>query len=300
MRLPAAASVLLVLALVACDAVDPAPPDAGYVVEAYLEASEMLPQVRVSRTAAVGVPYDFERLAVTNARVTIHLLDAAGTAERTYPYRDIPEQPGVYRPARFGHVMPSRTYALEVVLENEARTITARTRVPALIRLGGVNADTVVYQSTDQFVLRIRRDEQRERQGYFIFATEAMDARVEHLTPFARDLYDRGNVSLDELRQGASPILNEANYDVEDDSTLAIRFPWLAVLFYGPNRVTANALDDNLYDLIRTQSVQRGGSTLSPGEIPNILEHIDGGTGIFGSFARASFDIYVRRNDGAL
>ncbi|MCH8961449.1 MAG: hypothetical protein IH820_09040 [Bacteroidetes bacterium] len=30
------------------------------------------------------------------------------------------------------------------------------------------------------------------------------------------------------------------------DGTLTIRYPWLAVIFYGPNRIFANAIDDNL------------------------------------------------------
>ena len=42
----------------------------------------------------------------------------------------------------------------------------------------------------------------------------------------------------------------------------------VAIIFYGPNRIFANALDDNLYDYIRSQSIQQGGSTFSPGEIP--------------------------------
>ena len=58
----------------------------------------------------------------------------------------------------------------------------------------------------------------------------------------------------------------------------------------------ASAVDDNLFDFIRSQSVQQGGSTLAPGEIPNVLDHIEGGTGIFGSLARVSHETFVRPN----
>jgi hypothetical protein len=95
------------------------------------------------------------------------------------------------------------------------------------------------------------------------------------------------------LRITNSPIINEGNYDINQDGTLTIRLPWIAVAFFGENRLTASALDDNLYDFIRTQTVQQGGSTLSPGEIPNVIERIEGGTGVFGSFARSSYVVRI-------
>ncbi len=65
------------------------------------------------------------------------------------------------------------------------------------------------------------------------------------------------------------------------------------------NYYIANALDDNLYDYIRSQSIQQGGSTFSPGEIPNPLEHVVGAHGTFGSYARISFDLFVLRPEEA-
>ena len=91
---------------------------------------------------------------------------------------------------------------------------------------------------------------------------------------------------------------NEDNYDVNPDGTLTIRYPWLGITFYGPNRLIANALDDNLYDFIRSQSVQQGGSTFAPGEIPNPLARVNGAHGVFGSYARVSFDLFVIRPEG--
>ena len=106
-------------------------------------------------------------------------------------------------------------------------------------------------------------------------------------------------MTLEDLRVGGSPILNEENYDVNPDGTLTIKYPWLAITFYGPNRIFANALDDNLYDYIRSQSIQQGGSTFSPGEIPNPLENVEGAHGVFGSYARISFDLFVLRPEEA-
>lgn len=282
-----------------CDAYVPATYEPEYVVEAYLAAGEPLPQVRLSRTAPVDTPYEFERYAVQGARVVIRRLGPDGGAVASYGYREAPGQPGVYVPTTFANVAPRETYRLEVGFggsgDSLTDSLTAQTTVPAPISLGDVNADTAVYQSSDQFELRVRRDPGAARQAYFRFSTEALDARYEQMTPFARDLYERGDLTIEEMRRGASPILNEANYEVEDDSTLVIRYPWLGVLFFGPSRVVAYALDDNLYDFVRSQNVQQGGSTLPPGEIPNVLERVDGGTGVFGSFSSATFDVYVAR-----
>ncbi len=46
------------------------------------------------------------------------------------------------------------------------------------------------------------------------------------------------------------------------------------------------SLDPALQAFVQSQAVQRGGSTLSPGEIPNVTTNVEGGLGIFGSFAR--------------
>jgi len=134
-------------------------------------------------------------------------------------------------------------------------------------------------------------------QTYFIFVTEALDAREEQLTPFAKALFEDqdGEITIEELRINGAPILNEGNYDANADGTLTIKVPWLAIIFYGPNRLIANAIDDNLYDFIRSQSVQQGGSTFAPGEIPNVLERIEGARGVFGSYARIQQELFVRR-----
>ena len=114
------------------------------------------------------------------------------------------------------------------------------------------------------------------------------------MTPFYAEFVGEDE-DLDDVLITESPPINEQNYDINDDGTLTIRLPWIAVAFYGPNRITASTVDDNLYDFLRSQQVQQGGSTFSPGEIPNVIAHVDGGTGVFGSLARVAADIQVER-----
>ena len=69
----------------------------------------------------------------------------------------------------------------------------------------------------------------------------------------------------------------------------------IAVAFYGDALVGTAAVDDALYDFMRYQGVQTNGSTLSPGEIPNVLDHINGGRGIFSSMAKVESVMTVLR-----
>lgn len=290
--------LLLALTIAACDSVDSGTFSVEYVVESYLVAGEPLQQVRLSRTTPINQAYEFSDLAVGDARVEIQLLGPGGEVDERYAFVPAEDTPGVYRPVEQDvRALPLRTYRLNVEVPG-ADPITSTTVVPDTFRVVSANADTVVFQSTDQLEIEVSLSSSPGRsQSYYIAVTEALDARKETLTPFAKSVYERsdGDVSIENLRVSGSPILNQDNYDLNPNNTLTIRYPWLGVAFYGPNRVSLNAIDDNLYDFIRSQSVQQGGSTFSPGEIPNPIERVAGARGVFGSYARIFYDVYVLR-----
>lgn len=290
--------LISLLVFAACDSGDPGTYEEEIVVEGYLEAGAPFEPVRLSRTLPLNQQYAFQ--AVQDAEVRVDLLDANGAVEVSYPYRMAADEPGVYRAVdEAARVEPLRTYRLEASVPGSDR-ITATTVVPDTFSVVGASNDSLVYQSTEQLQLRVTRSRVPGRdQTYFIFVTEALDAREEQLTPFAKALFENqdGELTIEDLRLNGAPILNESNYDANADGTLTIKVPWLAIVFYGPNRLIANAIDDNLYDFIRSQSVQQGGSTFAPGEIPNVLERLEGARGVFGSYARIQQDLFVRRAD---
>lgn len=286
-----------VLGWAACDQVTPSRFVPEYVVESYQIAGEPLQPVWLTRTLPITARYVPDSVRVRGARVRVALLDAQGMPERWYPYEEHPEAPGYYVPVprvREVRVRPLRTYRLEVRMPDGTQ-LAAETTVPDTFRVLGVNLDSVRYRSEVRLELFMTRSEYPGRQAVYIITTEALEPTEENLTPLGRALYEDSTFTLDEMRVSGSPILNEAHYVETADGTLRLQLPWLAVLFYGPNRVTISALDDNLYDLIRTQSVQQGGSTLSPGEIPAVLEHVEGGRGVFGSYARVQYTFVVTR-----
>ena len=267
------------------------------IVESYLIAGEPLDFVRVSWSASSTRTYDFTANAIRGAEVRVLLLSDNGAGEITYRFTMRDEEPGVYRPEPVADmtVQAGRTYRLEVDVPGVADLVTATTIVPGAFETVRANADTVQYQGTGQLELDVTRSFYPGRQSIFVFSTEALDPRPELLTPFYSDISDGGEDDVADLRVTESPIINEANYDVNADGTLTIKLPWIAVAYYGPNRLTANALDDNMYDFIRTHSVQQGGSTLAPGEIPNVIDHVDGGNGVFGSLSRSIFEVFIRQ-----
>lgn len=203
-------------------------------------------------------------------------------------------RPGFYEPESDDLVLPLRTYRLEAVIGEDR--VSATTVVPDTFSLARINTERAIYQGDEQIEFVMTRSTYPGRQTVFMFTSEALDPRADQLTPIAEHLYEEEEVTLDELRLTTSPPLNEANYTVNADGTLTVPMPWLMVAFYGPQRVSAQAIDDNMLDFIRSLQVQQGGSTLSPGEIPNVLDHVEGGSGLFASYAMMSYEVFIERN----
>jgi hypothetical protein len=284
-------------AILACDTTSVSEFEPQVVVEAYIVAGEPLRQVRVTRTVSVDELYDPVLAALNDAEVEISLLDQSGAVEDTYPFV-LSADPGVYVPLQSATVLPLREYRLQVRTPLAPEPVTSETTVPGLFEVIEISADSLTYQGDEQFEVRLTRSTYPGRQSIFVFSTESLDPTVENLTPLYREIAVGDDDSIDpadlqEFLVNESPPFNEGNYTPNPDGTLTIQYPWIALAFYGPNRIIANALDDNLFDYLRSQSIQQQPSTLSPGTIPNIIDRVEGGTGVFGSFARSVTEIYV-------
>lgn len=286
--------LLLFLLLQGCDLYPQDDYREYYVVESYLVANEELPEVLLTRTLPADVEYSFERAAVSEADVSVRLLDEQGNIETEVGYEL--DSRGVFIPQTSLTVEPEHWYELAINLPN-GETIRSQTLVPGSFQTVEMPADTVVYQSEEQITVTTTRSSYPGRQSYFIFTVAVDSPAVENLTPFYLDAYNDGEEDLSEFTINSSGIINEGNYDENPDNTLTLRVPWLAIAFYGDNEITASAIDDNLYDFIRSQNVQTGGgpSTLPPGEIQNIIYNVEGGIGIFGSIATSSNTVFIRR-----
>ena len=278
----------------ACDVNDPTEFKPEYVVESYLFAAEPLPELKLSQTVPFGEQYVFEEQAVSNAIVKLRLMSESGGVEKEYLYGE--QQKGIYRAANSAdRVLPLREYSMEITFPDDDALLTSSTTVPDSFKIVQTSGDTVVFLSTEQLEITVTPSFTPGRQNVFIFSTEAFDVRFENLTPFFKDFFDEGKDGIEDFRINESPPINEENYDRNPDGTLTIKLPWIAVSFFGENRISANAIDDNIFNFITSQNLQFTPSTLSPGEIPDVIDPIEGGRGIFGSFARVTKDIFIAK-----
>ncbi|MEZ4698095.1 MAG: DUF4249 family protein [Rhodothermales bacterium] len=274
-----------------CDSTSPDETSPRYVVESYLIAGEPFRRVLVSTTAGIDAQYNFGDRLVRDATVRIDRLAADGSTAESIPFERLSS---VYQPVdQSVIVQPGATYRL-VVNTADGNVVSSETTVPGAFEVVSVNADSVQYQGDVQVAVNISKSVYKDRQSIFVFSIESLDPSLDALTPVYSSFIESED-DLEDVLITESPPFNQDNYEANSDGTLTIKLPWLAVAFYGPNRIVASAIDDNLFDFLRSQSIQQGGSTFSPGEIPNVITHVDGGTGVFASMARASLQTYIGR-----
>lgn len=296
--------IALVVVTTGCDTTVASRHEEEPVVEAYLAAGSVLPRVRLTTTAAIDGVYDADRLGIRAADVRIARIDGDAASRWSVAYRAVADSAGIYAPTENRTVEPGATYRLDVALA-DGTTLDATTIVPGAFEIVSQSSPTVVYQGADQFETELTPSSYPGRDAIYIITIESLDPRTDRLTPFYLDAiydiapgdpYDPDTLDVDEIAdfvKASSPPLNEANYRKMGEATLKPRLPWFSVVFYGPIRVQVSSIDDNLYDFIRFQNAQSGGSTLSPGEIPNILDGVNGGVGVFGSYTPVSSVIEV-------
>lgn len=268
-----------------------------YVVESYLIADDFLPAVRLSTSAPIDEEYTFQKGVVSGADIEIRLLNPDSSVAETYSY--LQKSNGVYIPAATIVVKPSRLYELHVTTpDNE--TITATTFVPGRFETVNELQNQYVYQSEEQIEVTTTPSSYiTGRQSYYIFSINVVDGTPSDLTPFYRDLVFEQDNRVQNYFINSSGIINEGNYERKPNGNITLTVPWLAIAFYDSNDVIANTIDDNMYDFLRTQDAQTGGTTLSPGEIQNIRYNINGGIGIFGSMASDTNRVYISRPETA-
>jgi len=294
-------SLLLAAGLLGCDTTAPVP-DTQVVVEAYLQGGAPMDSIRLTRSVAPDQAYRPADAAVSDATVEVRQLAADGTTAATIPFEEV--SAGVYAPTSLPvpRVQPLTTYELSVTADGEE--ITATTTVPDTISIADTQNETVPYQGGEQPSFTITSPQSdRSGQAVLVLMTSSLldfsqpDSVLSgQLTPFYQEDYDPEEDSLEMYRTTSSGILNEANFERDEGGRITTKLPWISVAFYGPNASAVHVIDDNLFDVIRSQQAQApGGNGLGPGELPNVIEHVEGGTGVFGSYVRDRTEIFIQR-----
>lgn len=262
-----------------------------YVVDSYLISGETLSELRLSKSGIISETFDLDKNGVNGAIVTIREHDLQGNLTWTEVYNSLGN--GLYAPNDPDLIAkPRHRYDLEI-LTPDGNTIRANTVVPDTFSVLSLNATELPYQGLEQFTLELTPSFNPKRQSYYIFSTRTLDPDNAELVPLYANF--AGDDGREDFFVVSSGLLNESNTQRTGAGVVELVFPWIGVAFYGPNRVSAAAVDDAMYNFVRSADVQFGGGTQSPGEIENVISNIDGGIGIFGSYAIISVDVMVTK-----
>lgn len=296
----------LTLIWAGCDASSTSQHEEEIVVEAYLVVDEPLPPIWLSTSIPVNSTFSAEGTALRNANVKVFQLASNGSVAQTFDYVESVDEPGTYLSTTNAVVLGGTTYRLEVDGGPDFEIVTAETTTPAGFELIEPSTDQIEYQDPAQYSMLVTQSTVSYGQNVFVFTMETLDPTIHNLVPiyfkfiFDKDIEEIDSVEwsqedLNDVRVFSSQPVSEGNYEVFENGTLRVKLPWFAVAFYGPLKVTMTVLDQNLFDFQRYQQVQQGGSTLSPGEIPNVRDHVQNGRGLFGSSARVSHTVTILR-----
>jgi len=280
-------SILLFTLLIAlaCEPLNQDEYEEFFVIESYAVAGRPLPDITIKRTAEATDFFDDESLRVNDASVQLLRLDENGTIVDQFEYI-LSGNNGIYSAENSNQlIQDGGTYQFIADIPGADEQIRAKTIVPDNFNIISEIPDQLVYQGPEQLEITINNTTPEFRQNVFVFSTIAREPAEENLTPFYKASFDDDNIDLNDVIINSSSLINEGSFDINPDNTITLRFPWLGVAFYGENVVVINSVDENLFDLVRSQEVQLGGSTLSPGEIPNVLYNTEGAIGVFGSMA---------------
>lgn len=284
-----------VILLASCESYDQDSYQEYVVVESYAVANNPLPPVRVFTTGPANQRYDVLESTIENANVQIVQRAADGDVLNIYEYQYSEKGDGFYEPIVDAIVQPRSTYELIVDFDDRDETVRAVTTVPDQFDILNEVPPSVIYQAAEQLEIIISETERTQDQNVFVFSTIAEDTLLTNLTPFYSATVEDGDAEVSDFVINSSGLINEGNFEINEDGTITLQFPWIGVAFYGTNRIVTQSVDENLNDLVRSQQVQLGGSTLSPGEIPNLIYNTSGGIGIFGSLSSDTVTTVIER-----
>ncbi|WP_234569365.1 DUF4249 family protein [Rhodohalobacter sp. 614A] len=278
-------SIFFLVILYGCDLYEVEQFEETYAIESYLIADENLPQVMVTKTLPIGAKFNKNRIAIPNATVEISLLKADGSIDEKYVF--FHTKSGQYLPETEVLVKPKRWYQLTVTM-TDGSLVEAKTFVPDTFTIANEIEGAYVYQSNSKISISATPSSYYNRSSYYMFTAEAVETVEENLTPYYKDLVKDKGSWINSYYINSSEITNENKYKRDSSGNLSMEIPWSLFAFYGQNDVSISAIDDNIYDYMRSSDDITAGTTLGSTSVQNVKYNVTGGIGIFGSLARVT------------
>ncbi|MCY4604058.1 MAG: DUF4249 family protein [Gemmatimonadetes bacterium] len=271
------------------------------VVDAILIVDAPLPPVVLRRTVAPGHSYSAVATALEGASVSIQRGDAM------FNYRPDPSRAGHYLPPDDAPVVePNGLYELRVTT-GDGLTVRAQTQTPARIRIDELRllADDLetelrrlrLFAEVGDAVYQAAENQLEYDKGVLIaqfqddgpaVSYQVRLANLERSSPLLFDdewIEDFEDFELERVE--TSPLLSLASGE--------LYLPWAGIYYAGRYKVTLFAVDQNWFDLVRTDNVDaERGSGEAGQSFQRPLFHVENGIGLFASAAVDSFGFSVR------
>lgn len=264
-------------ALASCEQTVDATFSPQLVIEGYLYANEPLDSIVVRRT--IEITQGDSIAYVEGARVVL------SSPEKEYELIERTNEPGRYFPQEPFTPQPGVTYKLRV--EAMGQVATSETTIPDAIRLDSAKIDKQPLSITgiDTVDYPGSRDE-LSKPGVRLWWTKSASAKGYALEAVTFDTTaEIIDLSPDDDNLPDSTSMGRYRFFILSQSEQIV---WRQFRRYGENTVRALALDRNLQDFAL-------GLFLTQSQFDNNTLHVNGGLGVFGSAARASMKVYIRK-----
>lgn len=269
--------LLTALGLASCEQTTDTVFSPQLVIEGYLYANEPLDSIVVRRT--IEITQGDSIAYVQGAIVTL------SSPDKDYVLLERKDAPGRYHPQEDLIPLPGVTYRLRV--QAMGQVATSETTIPDPIKLDSAKVgekplsiariDTVDYPGS--------RDE-LSKPGVRLWWTRSASAVGYALEAVTFDsTAEIIDLSPDDANLPDSTSMGRYRFFILSQSE---QIAWRQFRRYGINTVRALALDRNLQDFAL-------GLYLTQSQFDNNTLHVNGGLGVFGSAARASMRVYIRK-----
>ncbi|SMO75461.1 DUF4249 family protein [Gracilimonas mengyeensis] len=287
--------LFLILFLSACEDLEPEPYQPEYVVESVLVANAPLPEIHLFKSSKEDEDFNWGDAMVDDAIIEIHLIDSNGNIEKKYSYQS--RSKGKYIAETIDLVKASRVYDILVIIpDDNNHQIRGRTEIPGEISIVSTPKDTIYYQSESLLEVDIMDYNDEDQNSIFMNTYKAGKPYLKNLTPYYASQAEEDTMSTYYNNfNHTQDLVSEISFPKNSDQSITIHFPWKEFPYFGPYSIFIQSIDENLYDHLRTANAQFSGSTPTPGQIYNAIDHIDGGIGLFGSMSVGRVQTYVQK-----
>ena len=286
--------IIVLLLLSGCDSYKQDSFKPEYSVTAYLAANDEMPQIRLTQTTPAKNDGTTSATDVSDAHITVSEVGSNGSVISSVLYQY--GGGNTYKPASAQTVTPGATYQLNIDIPSTNHQMQAECIIPGSFHVKTADSAPAKYQQTNGIKLLSTPSSYPGREGYYVIAALSQQSDTANLTPYyANKVATESYTPTSSLMKISSQIFNAGDFQKDSNGNLIMTVPWEIFAFYGENQLVVYALDDNTYDYLRSLDVQYSSTQVTPGQLYNLIYHVQGGIGLFGGIATDTVTVTITR-----